>query len=214
MSPTTVNLMSNSVLIHQAHFAGRLVALDEPGDLDPRQIASTLARICRFGGNLRDDWPVVWHSVADHSVLVAGLLDLGGCDARTQLVGLYHDAHEALFGDIVTPVKNWIGPALREREDVLAAAVLCGVGIDDAGVDWDAINMADARALAIEVRLLGLDPVLFGVSPESLPEALRQWLRWSGILRENSHLSIGYLIDAGRDRFLEANGRLRKEIAS
>jgi hypothetical protein len=61
-----------------------------------RDIASSLAKICRFTGATFSHY-----SVAQHSILVAGILP-----PQLQVYGLLHDAHEAYLGDIATPVKN------------------------------------------------------------------------------------------------------------
>ena len=61
-----------------------------------RDIAASLAKICRFTGATFSHY-----SVAQHSILVASILP-----PQLQAYGLLHDAHEAYLGDIATPVKN------------------------------------------------------------------------------------------------------------
>lgn len=60
------------------------------------QFARNLSHICRFSGNLHTNW-----SVAQHSICVAALVD-----PRSARSGLLHDAHEAIVGDITTPVQR------------------------------------------------------------------------------------------------------------
>lgn len=61
-------------------------------------IATALSRICRFSGNCRQ-----FYSVAQHSVAVSHLVPIH--QAREALM---HDAHEAIIGDITTPVARMI----------------------------------------------------------------------------------------------------------
>lgn len=70
-----------------------------PEQVDFDDIATALSLICRFNGALRGLH--LFYSVAQHSALVADLLppDLA-------VYGLLHDAHEAYFGDDITPKKR------------------------------------------------------------------------------------------------------------
>jgi hypothetical protein len=199
------------------HIAGRLVDLDAPGALSALEIASALARKCRFGGCLRDDWPITFYSVADHSVLVAALLERAGAGPATVLAGLWHDAHEALFGDIITPVKKWIGSALREKEDQLQRMVLAGAGIDpdDAAIHWDAVHIADRAALHIEVHALGLDPRLFDAPAMLDSERVqRAMLRDLAVLQPDAGRALREVIGSSRARFVAHDQRLRNVAAA
>ena len=71
----------------------------KPEAIDIRDIASALAKLCRFTGATAS-----FYSVAQHSVVVARFLP-----DRLKPYGLLHDAHEAYLGDIATPVKHLIG---------------------------------------------------------------------------------------------------------
>jgi 5'-deoxynucleotidase YfbR-like HD superfamily hydrolase len=81
--------------------SGRAVHLlaPRPDDIDIRDIATALAKICRFTGHT-----VTHYSVAQHSVLVAGNLP-----ESLFIYGLLHDAHEAYLGDLVQPLKVALG---------------------------------------------------------------------------------------------------------
>lgn len=91
----------------QTH-TGRAFDLLEPRaeDVDVADIAHALARINRFSGHTHGE-P---YSVAHHSMLVADLLASWGAPPAIVREGLLHDAAEAYYGDITSPVKR----ALRD----------------------------------------------------------------------------------------------------
>lgn len=115
------------------------------------EIAHSLARINRFTGHTRGPVP---YSVAQHCVLVANHLP-----EHLKLAGLLHDAHEAILGDIASPIK-WAleysggGAAFQFLDRAAEAAVKkrwTAEAYDDA-----IVRQADLRALATERRdLLG-----------------------------------------------------------
>ena len=76
-----------------------------PDDIDLfGDVAQSLARICRYGGHV----PGNPYSVAQHCVVMAdAALDETG-DAALAAHCLLHDAHEAYFGDMTTPVAHWL----------------------------------------------------------------------------------------------------------
>ncbi len=85
--------------------SGRAVTMAKP---DPREIdplldlPEMLARIPRFNGAIAGGH----YSVAQHCVLIADtILDDGG-DADAAAVGLLHDAHEYIWGDVTTPAQD------------------------------------------------------------------------------------------------------------
>jgi len=89
--------------------SGSLLDLADPStwDGDMGAVAQGLSNTCRFGGQIGR-----FYSVAEHSVLVASAVARAGGDARLQLAGLLHDAHEAFYGDIVRPMKALVGADL------------------------------------------------------------------------------------------------------
>jgi hypothetical protein len=73
-------------------------------DICIEDIAHSLSQICRFGGHCRFSY-----SVAQHSLLVCDLVGKRIINERRkeiQLWGLLHDAAEAYYGDIISPIKN------------------------------------------------------------------------------------------------------------
>lgn len=69
-------------------------------------IAHSLARLARYSGHTIETW-----TVAEHSLLVADILASWGCPAAVVREGLLHDAPEAYYGDLTSPLKL----ALRAR---------------------------------------------------------------------------------------------------
>jgi hypothetical protein len=135
---------------------------------DPIVAAHGLSRLCRFTGLLPygDASAPKFYSVADHSRLVAFILEQQGHDPLTQLHGLVHDAHEAWFMDIATPVKQWLGPDVRAAEDALEARVIAHLGhptlqLDNALCRGGPVAQADRIALVSEVLAMGMPPDLF-----------------------------------------------------
>lgn len=153
----------NWILTH----TGKRFDLFEPdvAMIDPRDIAHSLAHLCRFNGHTRG-----FYSVAQHSCLVADLVP-----AEHKLAALLHDATEAYLGDMTRPLKEWM-PYYRGFEDVIWGRVCERFGL---GVDLPpTVHQADLIALATERRdLMPPDPAtwdcLVGIEPA--PERIRPW---------------------------------------
>lgn len=107
-----------------------------PEDVDFNDIAAALSLICRFNGALTH--PSRFYSVAQHSVLVAELME-----PRVQVYGLLHDAHEAYFGDDITPKKRLLAVAVPEAARWL----------EDMKAAWDAAIWSAARLAAPDEKL-------------------------------------------------------------
>ena len=75
-----------------------------PADVDFDDISLALSRVPRFGGHTRRPY-----SVAQHSVLVAELLESAGHPGHVVLQGLLHDATEAYVMDLPRPLKDLVG---------------------------------------------------------------------------------------------------------
>lgn len=126
------------------------------GDLDANvyslpDIATSLAKQCRYNGNCR-----YFYSVAQHSYLASIM-----APAEYALETLMHDASEAYIGDIIRPIKHGI-PGLCELEDQLHASIFKHFGLI-----WpmpDIVHEIDNRMLRTEMALLmpHCDPVEWG----------------------------------------------------
>lgn len=140
-----------------------LVDLQEPQAVEIRDVAHGLSLICRFNGQTP-----VSYSVAQHSLAVsfeAGRLakarEFSEPDIRlTKLVGLLHDAHEYLCGDVSRPMKQVLGAAWSQFEAKLQRVVLERLGLRNIPQHIrDTVKDADDRLLAAEFF------VFFGVAP-------------------------------------------------
>jgi hypothetical protein len=136
--------------------------------LDIRDIATSLASTCRFGGHVTR-----YYSVARHSIHVSLLVP-----TRYAMYGLLHDAAEAYVGDVVRPLKNLL-PSLRPIEKRIERAIF--ERFTGAPMPEEAqrpVKLADLIALATERRDVVCDktglPWFFdgtGIEPSPTPVA-------------------------------------------
>lgn len=114
----------------QRMLSGRRLDILDPSPLDVElsDIAHGLARVARWNGQTRGDYPF---SVAQHSVLVLDILQslLPECGPREGLYALLHDAPEYVMGDLISPFKSVMGGKYREVEARLQGAVHIRFGL-------------------------------------------------------------------------------------
>jgi hypothetical protein len=67
-----------------------------PEDIDIRDIAAALSKLCRYGGHCH-----TFYSVAEHCVLAAR-----AAPHELKLTTLLHDASEAYLSDVIRPIKS------------------------------------------------------------------------------------------------------------
>ena len=128
-------------------------------------LAKALANLNRYTGH------VGAYTVAQHSVIVANALRDEGYSAGVQAAGLMHDAHEAIVGDVSSPLKRAMRIELASgliREGVIDGAA------DSAEVWTKALDLA-ARLdpfHALEVRAWRAVASRFRL-PAELPKAVK-----------------------------------------
>lgn len=132
-----------------------------PRDVFLEDIAAGLSRTCRYGGQIRADAP--FYSVAEHCVLMTEWAIYGDF-VRTRedaLAILLHDASEAYFGDMPTPLKKMM-PEFRILENRAQATIERAFGLEPASVSisHDDIKVIDRRIRIDERAALILDPAL------------------------------------------------------
>src|SRR3954471_15095769 len=145
----------------------RINPLDaSPEDIDPVDIAGSLANLCRFGGHSR--W---FYSVAQHSLIVCDLLAAQGATPDELMAALLHDAAEAYLGDLPHPIKHRseLGAVFRAAEKGLEAVIAERFSLPEAAAR---IKPLDRALLATERRIFStiswVWPELDGVAPLDL----------------------------------------------
>ena len=107
----------------------RLDLLDPtPVDIEIEDIAHGLSFVARWNGQTQGDFA---YSVAEHSLLVERLYSRLNprAPAKWRLAALLHDAPEYVIGDMISPVKNAVGPGYDALDKRLAAAVHIRFGL-------------------------------------------------------------------------------------
>ncbi|PVA09970.1 hypothetical protein DC366_09860 [Pelagivirga sediminicola] len=107
----------------------RLDLLDPtPVDIEIDDIAHGLAFVARWNGQTSGDHA---YSVAEHSLLVERIFGRIAPKAppKWQLAALLHDAPEYVIGDMISPVKNAVGPGYEELDKRLTAAIHIRFGL-------------------------------------------------------------------------------------
>lgn len=127
-------------------------------------ITTSLSRLPRYIGHT-----FLSYSVLEHSILVAETLRHRGCEPKTVLGGLMHDAKETYISDLPTPIKaafdekmvqlygneyaGLFSEVLQDVEYGIDTAICNAVGcitVDDMYNDY--VKQADVDCLAYEAR--------------------------------------------------------------
>ena len=98
------------------------LANPKPSQVSIEDIAAGLSRICRFNGQLKSALDDVIYSVAQHSVYVKRYLEMIDAPKKARPWGLLHDAPEAFYGDVTSPLKSLL-PEYSVYEERGAVAV-------------------------------------------------------------------------------------------
>lgn len=127
-------------------------------------IAHSTSQLCRFTGHTR-----IFMSVAHHALVVARvLIDLGRPDL--ELYGLLHDAHEAYYGDMSSPLKSLL-PEYKAIEERGWHAVADRFGLPR--VAPPEIKEADLIARAMEKRDVMPDMAIWSALPPPHPRRIK-----------------------------------------
>ena len=135
----------------------------EKNAIDIKDIAHSLALMCRFNGHCR-----FHYSVAQHSLYVSYCLP-----ERLQMAGLLHDAAEAILSDIISPMKQHMD-SFRELEQAWLVEIFDALDVPWPSQDeWQHIKFADDHLLVLEAEQLmvskGKDWVLAGSRHLKMP---------------------------------------------
>lgn len=108
-------------------------------------IAVGLGRQSRFGGQTREFYTVLCHSLVCHNIAH----ELWPEDQGARRVLLMHDGHESIIGDTPTPWKN---PMTEDDEDDLDARIWTEFDLPEV---TDRVKLVDLAARAAEAHVLG-----------------------------------------------------------
>lgn len=125
-------------------YTGLRFSYDQPGPFRIRDIAHSLAMTPRFRGHCTE-----FLSVAEHCVLVSYAMQDEGLGNDLCVAGLLHDAHEAYFGDVPSPMK-WNCPEVRALEDRIQRAMRSALTPTITDEVYDLVKPYDLRALHAE----------------------------------------------------------------
>ncbi|WP_024350999.1 hypothetical protein [Aurantimonas coralicida] len=126
----------------------------QPADIDVYRLCRVLAGIPRWSGQPDTPW-----TVGQHSLVVGKIVQSRYRDPKLTLAALLHDGHEYATGDINTPLKRLLGPAIVAIQGGLDAAIC-----DRVGVDIEAMHGAIVKAVDVEVGWC--EAILFGMDAD------------------------------------------------
>ncbi|GGG79257.1 hypothetical protein GCM10011415_30480 [Salipiger pallidus] len=122
--------MTKQTRAWQRMLSGRRLDLLDPTpmDIEIEDIAHGLAFVARWNGQTMGDYA---YSVAEHSLLVEALFSrmYPRATEAEKLTALLHDAPEYVIGDMISPVKAAVGPAYKELDKRLEAAIHLRFGL-------------------------------------------------------------------------------------
>lgn len=143
----------------------------DPEAFDIREIAASLAKICRYGGHTVDHY-----SVAEHSCHIFDHLMRTGHTEKVCRTGLMHDAPEYIIGDMVKPLKMHIGTPFYELEnniwDRMAPRFHCEERIGDA------VKRADTAIMMNEKAVVFKTEIPWGWAVDPLPNVKIKFWDW------------------------------------
>jgi hypothetical protein len=137
-----------------------------PDEIDIKDIAAGLSKMCRYNGQISE-----FYSVAQHSVYAAIL-----AKPESRMHALLHDASEAYLGDVISPLK----PLLTNYEEIekrmmSAIAKKFNFTFDD----HEHVHKIDQRLLTTEVQQLiphhNLD---WKLTAPAYPFKIEPWRWW------------------------------------
>ena len=194
-------------------------AVDDPANYPPiEHFIKTLSRVPRFGGWTTRPYTVAMHLLTTvHIALCRNEGKLPDAElAGLALAALTHDLHEAITGDMPTPVKAVLGDAWHSFEDRVKRAVLKKFGLHELNQRHAAeVKACDLIALEMEKQAVlpqavqgdfweitrGVEILpefkVYGHSPAKAEEdTLSSWNLFNA-LREHGAEHVRRLLDAG-----------------
>jgi len=123
-------------------------------DVRIEDIATSLARLSRYNGHTVECYGLLGYSVAQHSVHVSRIVEMWGAPTAIVREALLHDAPEAYYGDITSPVQM----AFREmHKDLFCNAAKSASGLYEPGShEHEIAEKVIGRMVAV---LMATDPL-------------------------------------------------------
>jgi hypothetical protein len=120
-----------------------------PRDVYIDDLAWGMARTCRYGGQLKHD--VELYSVAEHATAMTWWAIENGRVAHVEdaLAILLHDASEAFFGDIPTPIKKLL-PDYKVMEDRAQQVITDAFGLTPQNTE---IRKKEIKEIDVRIRI-------------------------------------------------------------
>ena len=122
------------------------------GPFSVRDVAHSLSLTARFRGHTEG-----LYTVAEHSLLVYRLAERTRAIRDVLVAALMHDAHEAYFGDVPSPMK-WARPEVAELEQGIADALRAEMCPECDETDFELVKSLDLTALHAEALELFIEP--------------------------------------------------------
>lgn len=148
-------MIKNGIFTHSGVFVSTTAGVPTLDD-----IALALSRAPRFGGQCREDW-----SVLDHSMFAAALAVEDKCAPGLVLACLVHDAHEALTGDVPSPFKSAELKVLQADLDRRIMDAYYPGGFNRFSTMEHNLKQYDLRALYAEAAVVG-PPSFYAEKPQ------------------------------------------------
>jgi hypothetical protein len=130
---------------------GGMWSIENPAKRDVfiEDIAAGTARTCRYAGQIKDD--IDFFSVAEHCVeMTVWAIEHGYVEyLEDALAILLHDASEAYYGDMPTPLKRLL-PEFRRLEDMAQDVIISAFGLTP---DNTLITKKQIKEIDIRIRV-------------------------------------------------------------
>lgn len=181
---------------HMITSSGTVVDLFKPDPdlISIMDIASSLSKICRFGGNIN-----TFYTVAQHSCLVAWL-----APEKLKLTAILHDASEAYCGDVIRPLKLLLGTKYTNIEEEWQKAIFSNYNLD-----YDTIHLIkqyDDQALEMEEKALFQNSRLF---KDAIKYQSQMWASYKSV---NWWWDFRFAHQAYLETFHKINGNYKKNL--
>lgn len=118
--------------------------------IDIIDIASALHKICRFGGNIPHHYSVLKHSINCYYIS-----QYYGFNTSVQYATLMHDTPEAYTGDLISPIKHFIGDSFYTIENAVQNSIFSKYNVPYSEHIHRLVKDCDISLMRLEQRHFG-----------------------------------------------------------